>query len=206
MKTNTSKRTVTFKMIVWLCCLLTALMAIPAGQAQKNQDSRKYRKILVLTKVEQSNIEKNFENAMVAALKDKGYEAIASYNTFTKREIENTGMLIAKADSMQIDALLAFTLTGVDTKVINTPQVSATVGVPVTIGFFSVYVGGSVLLGGGPVEEKTVNVKPGFYTDRNSDEPAWTMNLSGNLADGNDALINSFVRKTVKAMFKEKVL
>jgi len=203
---NTSGRK---KIVIATACLLFLLSVsavFSVCQAQSNQDGHKYKKILVLAKIEQGDVERNFENTMVIALKDKGYEAITAYSTFTKSELENTARLVAKADSLQVDALLAFTLTGIDTKVINTPTVTASVGVPVTIGFFSVFVGGSVPLGGGPVEEKTVNVKAGFYTDRNSTQPSWTMDLSGNLADGNDALIYSFVKKTVKALIKQKVL
>jgi hypothetical protein len=180
--------------------------SIPVCRAQKNQDLHKYKKILILAKVEESDIEKNFENAVVAALKDKGYTAIPSYNTFTKGDIENTARLVAKADSMDIDALLAFTLVNIETKIINNPQVNASIGVPVNIGFFSVFVGTSVPLGGGTREEKTVHVKAGFYYERNSKEPSWTMDLSGSLDDGTDALIYNFTRKTVKALFKQKVL
>lgn len=186
--------------------LLSAFLIIPASQAQKDQDRIKYKKILVLSKVQQSDIEKNFENSMVAALKDKGYTAIPSYEVFTQSELDNTSRLIAKADSLGIDALLAFTLVNIESSVINTPQVNASIGVPVQIGFFNVYLGTSVPLGGGPVEKKTVNVNVAFYTDRNSAEPTWNMPLTGDLGDGNDALIYSFVRKTVKALFKQKIL
>ena len=192
--------------IVFILCILGTVTGIKVCPAQKNPKDVRYRKILILTKIKQPEIERQFENSMVSALKDKGYFAVPSYNTFTKSEIENTSLLVAKADSMQIDALLAFTLIDVETKIINQPQVSANVGIPVQIGFFSVYVGTSVPLGGGPKEEKTVTVKAGLYTDRNSPEPSWTLDLTGSLSNGNDALIYDFTRKTVKALIKQKVL
>jgi len=57
-----------------------------------------------------------------------------------------------------------------------------------------------------PRKAKTVHVKAGFYYDRNSTEPSWNLNLSGNLGDGTDALIYNFTRKTEKALFKQKML
>jgi hypothetical protein len=61
-------------------------------------------------------------------------------------------------------------------------------------------------LGGGPREEKTVNVKAGFYHDRNSSDPSWQMTLTGSLSNGTDGLIYDFVKKSVRALFKQKVL
>lgn len=192
--------------LILLSGMLSLWFFLPAGQAQSSMDGRKYSKILVLVKVQEPEIEKAFENSVVAALKDKGYNSIPSYSSFTTAELENTERLIAKADSLQVDALLAFTLVSVETSVINTPQVNASIGVPVSIGFFSVYLGTSVPLGGGPVEEKTVHLKVELYTDRNSSVPTWNMPLTGSLSDGSDALIYTFTRKTVKALFKQKIL
>jgi len=205
MKPIISNQNITLR-IAGLLYLLSAFAIIPVSQAQKNQDM-KYKKILVLAKVKQPDIEKNFENAMVKALKDKGYVAIPSYSIFNDSDIENTTKLAEKADSLKVDALLAFTLIDVQTSVINAPQVSASVGVPVTIGFFSVFVGGSVPLGGGSREEKTVRVKAGFYHDRNSSEPSWQMTLTGSISNNTtDELIYDFVKKSVKALLKQKVL
>lgn len=206
MKSTLSIRPTTFRGITVLLCCLVLLSSTLSSQAQKNQENVKYKKILVLAKVEQPDIEKSFEQAMVQALKDKGYVAIPSFGTFSPDEIENTTRLVQKADSLSIDALLAFTLINIETSVKHNPQVSANVGVPVSIGFFSVFVGTSVPLGGGTTEEKRVNVEVGFYTDRNSSVPSWKMNLQGNLADGTNYLIKDFVRKTMKALTKQKVL
>jgi hypothetical protein len=54
--------------------------------------------------------------------------------------------------------------------------------------------------------KKTVHFKVGFYYDRNSTEPSWTMDLSGSLDDSTDVMIFNFTRKTGKAVFKQKVL
>lgn len=192
--------------VIFLTGLLIFWFSLPAAQSQNTVDGPKYSKILVLAKVQEPEIEKSFENEVVSALKNKGYIAIPSYSSFTPAELENTDRLVAKADSLGIDALLAFTLKNVETTVVNTPQVSASVGVPVRIGFFSVFVGGSVPLGGGPKEESTVHVLSAFYNDRNSEEPAWQMPLSGSLSYGTETLINDFTRKSIKALFKQKIL
>jgi len=184
---------------------LAALMGL-AGFARDKGKVAKYQKILVLAKVEQPGIKKQFEDAMVKSLKDKGYHAIPSYANITADDLTSAEKLSARADSLQIDALLAYTVLGVETTVKNTPQVSANVGVPVRIGFMSVYVGGSVPLGGGPKQEKTVRVKAGFYNQKNSPEPSWSMELTGSLSNGTDAVVYDFVKKSAKALFKQKVL
>ena len=115
-------------------------------------------------------------------------------------------LVLAKVQEPDIDALIAFTLTNIETTITHTPKVSASVGIPVNVGWFSVFVGTSVPLAGGTSENKTVHVNAGFYTDRNSPDPSWSMDLSGNLANGNEALIYDFVKKTIKAMTKQKVL
>ncbi len=193
--------------VIFIIFIMTCWTFISSGWAQKNnQDITKYKKILVLAQVQQADIKKNFENAVVSALSDKGYSATPSYNTITADDIANTARIVAKADSLGVDALLVFTLINIESSVINTPQVTANVGIPVQIGFFSVFLGSSIPLGGGSTVEKTVNVKAGLYTDRNSTEPSWSLDLTGSLADGNDALIYNFTRKTVKALFKQKIL
>lgn len=171
--------------------------------AQDKGAGPKYNKILVLAKIEQNDLKKSLEDQMVAALKKEGYNAIASYSNFSADDLSSVDKLIARADTLNVDALVAFVGLGVETTVKNSPTVSASVGVPVRIGFMSVFVGGSVPLGGGPQQQKIVNLKAGFYTDR---DPRWTMNLSGNLDKGTDALIYDVVKKTKKGLFKDKVL
>jgi hypothetical protein len=174
--------------------------------AQKNKNPVKYQKILILAKVEQANSKKQFEDAMVKALKDKGYNAIPSYSNLTPDDLSNLDKLSAKADTLKIDALLAFSVINVETTIVNTPQVSASVGVPVRVGFMSVCVGGSVPLGGGPKQVKTVNVRAGLYNKKGSQDPVWSLVLSGNLDNGTDELVYKFVKKTVKTLFSQSVL
>ncbi|TSA24657.1 MAG: hypothetical protein D4R67_11455 [Bacteroidetes bacterium] len=76
---------------------------------------------MVLAKIEQTEIKKQFEDAMVNALKQKGYNAIPSYANVTAEDLGSTEKFIARIDTLKVDALLAFTLLGVETRVVNTP-------------------------------------------------------------------------------------
>jgi hypothetical protein len=191
-----------FKVALMLFCVLS----FSTGKASEPQSAVKYKKILVLAKIEQANLKKQFEEAVVSQLKDKGYEAVPSGSAITNEDIENMETLGKKIEELGVDAVLAFTVQNVENKVKNTPAVHASVGVPVRIGFLHAYVGSSVPLGGGPKQEKIVNVTAGFYNDKTSTEPAFTMPLSGNLAKGADALIDNFAKKSVKSLVKNDLL
>lgn len=191
-----------FKVILVLICFLS----VSIGIGSEPGSTVKYNKVLVLAKIEQDNLKKQFEEAVVSQLKSKGYEAVASSSIFTKEELENMETLENKVEELGIDAVLVYTVQNVETRVVNTPAVHASVGVPVRVGFMNVYVGGSVPLGGGPKQEKIVHITAGFYNDKTSAEPAFTMPLSGNLDKGTDPLINSFAKMSVKSLVKNDIL
>jgi len=191
-----------FKVILIILCLLS----IPAGKAGEPVPAGKYKKIVVLAKIEQANLKKQFEEAVVGQLKAKGYEAVTSGSIFTNEELEDTETLEKKIEELGIDAALVYTIENFETKVTNTPTVRASVGVPVRIGFVHAYIGSSVPLGGGPQQDKIVHLIAGFYTDKTSTEPAYTIPLSGNLDKGPDALISDFSKKSIKALVKNDLL
>jgi len=164
------------------------------------------RTVLVLAKVEQPGIREKFENTMVNALEKKGYHAIASYSNIRPEDTIGREPFMARLEELGVNALLAFRIVDYEKKTVNTPTVSASVGVPVRVGFMSVFVGGSVPLGGGPKQVETVNVRAALYTDPDSHNPCWTLDLSGNLNNGTDALIYDFTKKTAKALVKQKAL
>lgn len=195
-----------FARIFKLILMSFFILSLSAWTGSKTQPEVKYRKVLVLAKIEQADLKKQFEEAVVSQLKSKGYEALTSSSVFTKEDPENMENLEKKIEELGIDALLAYTVQNVETRVTNTPSVHASVGVPVRIGFMHVYVGGSVPLGGGPQQDKIVHMTVGFYNDKTSEDPAYTMPLSGNLDKGTDALISDFAKKSVKSLVKKGLL
>jgi len=101
--------------------LVLASLCCHTVNSQDNASGMKYRTIMVLAKIEQTEIKKQFEDAMVNALKQKGYNAIPSYANVTAEDLGSTEKFIARIDTLKVDALLAFTLLGVETRVVNTP-------------------------------------------------------------------------------------
>lgn len=182
------------------------MLSISAWKGSGPGSEVKYKKILVLAKIEQANLKKQFEEAVVSQLKENGYEAITSGSTLAAEDLENMANLETKIEELGVDALLAYTIQNVETQVKNNPSVHASVGVPVRLGFVHAYVGSSVPLGGGPKAKKIVHITVGFYIDKTSTEPAFTMDLSGNLDKGTDALINDFANKSVKSLVKKGLI
>lgn len=186
--------------------MLLFMLSVSPVRGSEPGSEGKYKMIIVLAKIEQPDLKKKFEEAVVSELKSKGYEAVASVSVLTDDDLENMETLIDKIEALGIDAVLAFSVRDVENRVTKTPAIRASVGVPVRIGFVHAYVGSSVPLGGGPKQEKIVHMTAGLYTDKTSTEPAFTMELSGNLANGYDELINDFAKKSVKSLEKKDLL
>ncbi len=184
------------------CFLFTGLAGL---MAQEQKAPAKYKKILVYAKIRQAPSQHELESTMAKALKDKGYEAITSWENCTPEDTASIEKLLARANALQVDAILAFTVLSLETTVKNTPPVTASVGVPVHVGFASVFVGTSVPLGGGPKAEQTATVKASLYA-KESKSAIWYLTLKGKLGDDPTPLINEFVKKTTKGLQKDKVL
>jgi len=164
-----------------------------------------YRKVAVLAKISDKKIQQMVEDNAVLELRAKGINAITSYLNFKEEDLSSQDALIAKADQLQVDAVVVFSVKREDTKVQNTPTLSAGVGIPIRIGFIHTYIGGSVPLAGGPKLVDVLQLKSEFY-NRNSDAPHWNTTYEFKLKNNYDAIAKGWTSRTVAAILRAGIL
>ena len=164
-----------------------------------------YRKVAVLAKISDKEIKQMVEDNAVLALREKGINAITSYLNFKETDMASNETLLARADQLQVDAVVVFSVLREDTKVQNTPTLSAGVAIPVRIGFFTAYLGGNVPLAGGPKLVDVLQLKSEFY-NRNSDVSHWNTTYEFKLKNNYEAIAKGWTSRTVAAIFKSKIL
>lgn len=164
-----------------------------------------YRKVAVLAKISDKEIQQMVEDNAVLALREKGINAITSYLNFKEADLASIDAMITKADQLQVDAVVVFSVQREDTKVQNTPMLSAGVGIPVRIGFIHTYIGGSIPLAGGPKLVDVLQLKSEFY-NRNSDAPHWNTVYEFKLKNNYDAIAKGWSTRTVAAIFRAGIL
>jgi len=160
-----------------------------------------YRKVAVLAKISDKEIKQMVEDNAVLALREKGINAITSYLNFKETDMASNETLLARADQLQVDAVVVFSVLREDTKVQNTPTLSAGVAIPVRIGFFTAYLGGNVPLAGGPKLVDVLQLKSEFY-NRNSDVSHWNTTYEFKLKNNYEAIAKGWTSRTVAAILK----
>jgi hypothetical protein len=164
-----------------------------------------YRKVAVLAKISDKEIQQMVEDNAVLALREKGITAITSYLNFKEADLASTEALIAKADQLQVDAVVVFSVLREDSKIQNTPTLSAGVAIPIRIGFLHTYIGGSVPLAGGPKFVDVLQLKSEFY-NRNSETPHWTTTYEFKLKNNYEAIAKGWTTRTVASLFRTAIL
>lgn len=164
-----------------------------------------YRKVAVLAKISDKEIQQMVEDNAVLALREKGITAITSYLNFKEADLASTEALIAKADQLQVDAVVVFSVLREDSKIQNTPTLSAGVAIPVRIGFIHTYIGGSVPLAGGPKFVDVLQLKSEFY-NRNSETPHWTTTYEFKLKNNYEAIAKGWTTRSIAALFRLNIL
>ena len=164
-----------------------------------------YRKVAVLAKISDKENKQMVEDNAVLALREKGINAITSYLNFKETDMATNETLLARADQLQVDAVVVFSVLREDTKVQNTPTLSAGVAIPVRIGFFTAYLGGNVPLAGGPKLVDVLQLKSEFY-NRNSDVSHWNTTYEFKLKNNYEAVAKGWTSKTVAAILKAGIL
>ena len=164
-----------------------------------------YRKVAVLAKISDKEIKQMVEDNAVLALREKGINAITSYLNFKETDMASNETLLTRADQLQVDAVVVFSVLREDTKVQNTPTLSAGVAIPVRIVFFTAYLGGNVPLAGGPKLVDVLQLKSEFY-NRNSDVSHWNTTYEFKLKNNYEAIAKGWTSRTVAAIFKSKIL
>ena len=157
-----------------------------------------YRKVMVLARVTETAARKQLEDYTVKLLNDKGITAITAYANVKQTDGISREAFMVIADSLQVDALLVYSVNGAEKQVEHTPTVSVGVGV----GMYGGYAGASVPIAGGAKMVLLVKMTVDFLNRASKDEQ-WSMQLSGKLDGATDKLAYTFAKSTVKTLLKD---
>jgi hypothetical protein len=187
--------------LIAFCCIVFMQSAATAQTSWKASDYKPeaYRKVMVYAKISDVAARKQLEDFTVKFLTDKGIVAIQAYSNVNKAGTASREAFLAIADSLQVDALLVYTVNGAEKHAENTPTVSVGVGVG---GMYGGYAGASVPIAGGVKMVTTVKLSADFYNRASKDEQ-WAMPFSGRLEENTDKLAYNFAKTTVKTMLKD---
>ena len=186
--------------IVVFCLFILLLQGASAQTTWKASDYKPepYRKVMVLAKVTDVAARQQLEDFTVKLLTDKGVVAIPAYTNVKKTDGVSREEFLVIADSLQVDALLVYSVNGAQKSVESTPTVSIGVGV----GGYGGYAATSVPISGGTKMVTVVKLSVYFYNRASTDEQ-WALQLSGSLDGGTDKLAYTFAKTTVKGMIKD---
>ncbi|MEI8007569.1 MAG: hypothetical protein WCI48_15290, partial [Bacteroidota bacterium] len=157
-----------------------------------------YRKVMVLAKVTDPASRKQLEEYTVRLLNEKGIVAITAYGNVNKTDGVSREAFLVTADSLQVDALLIYSVNGTAKRAESTSTVSVGVGV----GGYNGYAGASVPIAGGAKVVTDVKLSVYFYNRASVDEQ-WALQLSGTVDGNTDKLAYTFAKTVVKAMMKD---
>lgn len=200
-------------MVRTLLALIVCSLFFSAATAQKVLSSwtspeytkPEYRKVAVLAKISDSDVRQMVEDNAVLAFRDKGVNAVTSYLNFKEADMASKEALIAKADQLQVDTVIVFTVQREGTAVNNSPTLSIGAGIPVRIGFMHVYLGGSVPIAGGPRLVEMVQLRTEFY-NREKDVPHWNAVYEYKIKGNYESVARNWTNKVVTALINGKLL
>ena len=192
------------KYLLTIFCLIMLLLPVTRGQKPwKSADYKPepYRKVMVLAKVTDVAARRQLEDFTVKCLTEKGIVAITAYANIKKAPVASREAFLVIADSLQVDALIVYSVNGTEKQAVYTPTVSVGVGVG---GMYGGYAGASVPIAGGAKLVTKVNLTVDFYNRASNDEQ-WAQQLSGTMDGNTDKLAYAFAKSTVKAMMKDEL-
>ncbi|MEI6681526.1 MAG: hypothetical protein WCO44_02800 [Bacteroidota bacterium] len=191
------------KHLLTAICLTIVMQSATLAQSPWKASDYKpepYRKVMVYAKISDMGARQQLEEKTVKLLNDKGITAMAAYSNVKPSRTTSREAFLAIADSLQVDALLVYSVNGAENQVKNT----ATLSVGVGVGMYGGYAGTSVPIAGGTKMVTIVKLTVDFFNRASKDEQ-WSMQLAGSLEDGIDNLAYTFAKTTVKAMLKDKL-
>ena len=163
-------------------------------------------KVLVIAKVQEEGKRRQLEEEARSELRDKGVEATLGVDVLVDSDFASEDAIRAKVESLGVDGVLGFVVLGIDETVKNSSvHLSVGVGVPVNAGGFSMFIGGSVPLGGGQKVTRKVNVRARYFA-RPFQAPAWEKVYKEHLLDDTTPLVQYLARDSVKALKKKKLI
>jgi len=162
-----------------------------------------YHKILVIAKIKDPVGERQFEDATVERLKEKGIQAVAQYSCINGADTLSDESFGRITDSLGIDGLLVYSLEAPGKVYKQSSSVSLGVGIPFRLGIFGGYLGSSIPLAGHTRVITVVNGNASFY-NRGSKNMGWSNSFSGR-NEGWESLAEKIARVTVKALYRDEV-
>jgi len=196
----------TKQLIVALCSILLLQTIGVAQSSWKSPDYKPdvYNKVMVLAKFSDDLVKRQIEDMTVKLLIEKGMVALPAYANIVEADLISEDTFVAKAESLEVDALIVYTITGNNTAYQNTPSVHMNVGIPVRLGIFGGFLGTNVPIAGGAKSVTIVNANAAFY-NKSSRSMQWSHPLTGKLKNGPDKLSASFAKTTINALIKDQV-
>ena len=187
-------------LLIAFCLVVLVQSATRAQTTWKASDYKPepYRKVMILAKISDPVARKQLEDFTVKFLTDKGIIAIPAYSNVKQAHVASREAFLVIADSLQVDALLVYSVNGAERHAESKPTVSVGVGV----GMYGGYAGASVPIAGGTKMVTVVKLSVDFYNRASKDEQ-WSQQLSGTLEGGTDKLAYTFAKGTVKNMIKD---
>lgn len=168
-------------------------------------ESGAYGKYLVLAKVKEESARRILEDMMVEKLKKEKVDALAAYSVLSPEDLASSEAIHAKTEQLGVDAGIVFTVIGDETHQKSNPTVSMGVGVPVRVGPFSVFVGGSVPIGGGGATAvRTVQLKSELVA-RQGTNPRWSATYATDLEGGAEGTAEDVAKQAIKQLKKAHV-
>jgi len=163
------------------------------------------KKILVVAKIQEEVKRRQLEGAAQQELKEKGVETILGSDVMVEADFASVDTIRAKVESLGVDGVLGYVVLGVD-ETVKTSHVSLGIGVGgYTGGGMSVFVGGSVPIGGGSKVVRKVRLR-GRYFARPFQDPAWEKVFNETLSDDTTRLTQQVAYESVKALKKKKLI
>ncbi len=195
-----------------VAALLTASVGVgarPAGAAESApaEGAAPARKVLVVAKIKEEAKRRQLEGAARSELQERGVEATLGSDVMTEADFASEDTIRTKVESLGVDGVLGFVPLKVDESVkTSSAHVSVGVGVPVGVGPFSVFVGGSVPLGGGSSKVvRKVQVRARYFA-RPFTAPAWEKMYEEKLGDDTTGLTQYLAEDSVKHLKKKKLI
>jgi hypothetical protein len=164
-------------------------------------------KVLVIAKVKEEGKRRQLEEEARTELRDRGVEATLGSDVLEESDFASEDAIRKKVESLGVDGVLGFVVLGVEENVKHSSaSVSVGVGVPVNVGGFSIFLGGSVPLGGGaPKVTRKVSLRARYFA-RPFQAPAWEKVYKENLLDDTTPLVQYLAHDSVKALKKKKLI
>jgi hypothetical protein len=196
-----AKPTPAMKHILAAFCLI--LILHPDLKAQKTWKAsdykpESYRKVMVLARLNEGAARRQLEDFTVKFMNDKGIVAIPAYANLKKTDGMSREEFLVIADSLQVDALLVYSLNGA----VKRAETTGTVSVGVGVGMYGGYASTSVPVATNTKWVADVKLSVYFYNRASLDEQ-WAWQLSGTVDGSTDKLAYEFAKNTVKAMIKD---